>query len=89
MDGIERWIGWAGAVMAFASLIVLLTGVARVLRRPRGQTTGLGSKVLRLPAYLLIGVLFFGTCYLLWRPLPTETWAANGNLTVPCEQKVG
>jgi protein-S-isoprenylcysteine O-methyltransferase Ste14 len=51
-------------------LIAALAGIARGLRRPRGRTTGLAGEVLRLPAYLLIAVLFFGTGFLLWRPLP-------------------
>jgi protein-S-isoprenylcysteine O-methyltransferase Ste14 len=59
-------------VTASVCLIASLTGVARGLRHPRGQATGLGSEVLRLPAYLLISALFFGTCYVLWQPLPLD-----------------
>ena len=69
LDSIERWVGWAGAVAALVCLIAVLAGITRGLRRPRGRTTGLARKVLRLPAYLLISALFFGTCLLLWRPL--------------------
>lgn len=61
--------------MASVCLIVVLTGMARGLRHPRGHTTGLGSKVLWLPAYLSISILFFGTCYLLWQPLPLAVLA--------------
>lgn len=70
LDIVERWMRWAGAAAALACLMVALAGIARGLRRPRGRTTGLARKTLRLPAYLLISVLFFGTCLLLWRPLP-------------------
>ena len=70
LDIIESGVRWAGAVAAFVCLMIALAGMARGLRRPRGRTTGLASKVLRLPAYLLIGVVFFGPCFLLWRPLP-------------------
>ena len=69
LDIVERWVRWAGAVAALASLMVVLTGIARGLRRSRGRETGLARKVLRLPAYVVISVLFFGTCFLLWRPL--------------------
>ena len=70
LDIIESWVRWTGVVAALACLMAVLAGIARGLRRPRGRTTGLARKVLRLPAYLLISVLFFGTCLLLWRPLP-------------------
>ena len=70
LDTVERWVGWAGAAAAFVCLIAALAGIARGLRRPHGRTTGLARQTLRLPAYLLISVGFFGACYLLWRPLP-------------------
>ena len=70
MDIVERWVGWAGAAAALVCLVAALAGMARGLRRPRGRATGLARKVLRLPGYLVIGVLFFGPCFLLWRPLP-------------------
>jgi len=67
---IERLVQWAGAAAALVCLITALVGIARGLRRPHGRATGLAGKVLRLPAYLLIGAGFFGACTLLWRPLP-------------------
>jgi len=67
---VEQWVRWAGAVAALVCLIAALAGIARGLRRPQGRTTGLARRVLRLPAYLLISALFFGPCFLLWRPLP-------------------
>ncbi|MFQ6101045.1 MAG: methyltransferase family protein [Anaerolineae bacterium] len=70
LDAVERWVAWAGAVAALVCLIAALAGIVRGLHRPRGRSTGLAWKVLTLPAYLLIGVGFFGACYLLWRPLP-------------------
>ncbi len=70
VDIIEWCVRWAGAMAALVCLIAALAGMARGLRRPRGRTTGLARKVLRLPAYLLISVVFFGPCFLLWRPLP-------------------
>jgi protein-S-isoprenylcysteine O-methyltransferase Ste14 len=73
---VEQWVRWAGAVAAFVSLIAAPAGMARGLRRPRGRTTGLTRKVLRLPAYLLIAALFIGPCFLLWRPLPLALTAS-------------
>ena len=70
LDIVEWWVRWAGAVAALVCMIAALAGMARGLRRPQGRTTGLARKVLRLPGYLLISVLFFGLCFLLWRPLP-------------------
>jgi protein-S-isoprenylcysteine O-methyltransferase Ste14 len=70
LDIVEWWVRWVGAVSALVCLIAALAGIRHGLRRPRGRTTGLARQILTLPAYLLISVGFFGTCYLLWRPLP-------------------
>ncbi len=57
---IERWVSLASAAAAaFVCLIVVLAGIARGLRRPRGRATGLARQTLRLPVYFLISVLFF------------------------------
>lgn len=82
LDTVGWWVGWAGAVAAFVCLMVALAGIARGLRQPRGRATGLARKVLRLPGYLLIGVLFFGTCFLLWRPLPLALSAPARTVTL-------
>jgi protein-S-isoprenylcysteine O-methyltransferase Ste14 len=82
VDIVEWWVRWAGAVAAFVSLITVLAGMARGLRRPRGRTTGLARQILTLPAYLLISVGFFGTCYLLWRPLPLALSASARTVTL-------
>jgi protein-S-isoprenylcysteine O-methyltransferase Ste14 len=70
LDLIETWLQWAGAAALAAFLAWVFVGMARALRRPRGRVTGLGTRVLRGPVYLLIGVLFFAVAYVLWRPLP-------------------
>ena len=76
LDIVESWVRWTGAVAAFVCLMAALAGMARGMCRPRGRTTGLARQVLRLPAYLLIGVVFFGPCFLLWRPLPLALTAS-------------
>jgi protein-S-isoprenylcysteine O-methyltransferase Ste14 len=82
LDIVEGWMRWAGAVVALVCLIAVLTGITRGLRRPRGRTTGLARQILTLPAYLLISVGFFGTCYLLWRPLPLALSAPARTVTL-------
>jgi protein-S-isoprenylcysteine O-methyltransferase Ste14 len=82
LDSVEWWVRWAGAVAAFVSLIAVLAGMMRGLRRPQGRTTGLARQILTLPAYLLISVGFFGTCYLLWRPLPLALSAQARTVTL-------
>jgi protein-S-isoprenylcysteine O-methyltransferase Ste14 len=82
LDIVEGWVRWTGAVAAFVSLIEVLAGMARGLRRPQGRTTGLARQILTLPAYLLISVGFFGTCYLLWRPLPLALSAPARTVTL-------
>ena len=70
LDAVEQWVRWTGAAAAAASLGAALAGMARGLRRPRGRATGRARQALGWPFYLLIGVPYFGLCFLLWRPLP-------------------
>jgi len=79
---VEQWVRWIGAVAAFVSLIAALAGMARGLRRPQGRTTGLARQIMTLPDYLLISGGFFGTCYLLWRPLPLALSAPARTVTL-------
>jgi protein-S-isoprenylcysteine O-methyltransferase Ste14 len=43
---------------------------------PPGRTTGVATQVLRLPLQAILGLLWFGLCFVLWRPVPLT-------LTVP------
>ena len=70
VDVFDRLVGILGAMMAFLTLSVVLLGLWRSLKRPKGRAIGLAQRMLRGPVYLLISVLFFGTCFILWRPLP-------------------
>ena len=70
LDIVERWVGWAGAAAAALFLGAALAGIVRGLHYPQGRATGLARWTLRLPAYLLVSVGFFGACALLWRRLP-------------------
>jgi len=70
LDAVEQWVRWAGAAAMAVSLGAALAGMAHGLRRPRGRATGRAREALGWPFYLLIGVPYFGLCFLLWRPLP-------------------
>ena len=73
VDVFERLVGILGAMMVLVTLGVILRGLWSSLKRPKGRAIGLAQMMLRGPVYLLIGVLFFGTCFILWRPLPLTT----------------
>ena len=70
MNSLTRGVGLAGAAAAVVTLGVVLFGLWRGTRRPKGRSTGLAQWTLRWPVYLIISLLFFGTCFLLWRPIP-------------------
>ncbi|HEY46392.1 MAG TPA: isoprenylcysteine carboxylmethyltransferase family protein [Anaerolineae bacterium] len=70
MNNLSRWVGLVGASAAIGSLAIILFGLWRGARRPKGRSTGMAQWMLRWPFYLIIGLLFFGTCFLLWRPIP-------------------
>jgi protein-S-isoprenylcysteine O-methyltransferase Ste14 len=44
--------------------------VWRGTQRPSGRTTGIADKVLRAPLQIIFGLLWFGLCLILWRPVP-------------------
>jgi protein-S-isoprenylcysteine O-methyltransferase Ste14 len=59
-----------GALALLITLNTILWGVLRGLRRPAGRRVGQPQRIMNAPAYLAIGVPYFGACALLWRPLP-------------------
>lgn len=70
MDVIEFCVRLAGAAMAFITLAFVLIGLWRGTKRPKGRTIGRAQLMLRGPVYIIIGILYFCTCYMLWQPLP-------------------
>jgi protein-S-isoprenylcysteine O-methyltransferase Ste14 len=70
VDVIELWVRLAGAVAALITLASILIGLWRGTRRPKGRMIGKAQLMFRWPVYILISILYFGTCYLLWQPLP-------------------
>jgi protein-S-isoprenylcysteine O-methyltransferase Ste14 len=70
LDGAELWIGRAGAAAAAVAILVVFAGLAWAERRPRGRATGMGSRGLRWPVYVLTGIPCFALWSCLWRPIP-------------------
>ncbi len=68
---VESVVRWAGGLLAFATLGVILYGIWRGTSRPVGTQVGQSAGLLHSPLfYLLASGAFFGVCFLLWRPLP-------------------
>ncbi|MGE5248677.1 MAG: methyltransferase family protein [Bacteroidota bacterium] len=68
---LESAVLWAGALLAYTTLGVLLYGIWRGLQREAGRTTGQGAALVRsVWFYLFSSALFFGVCYLAWKPVP-------------------
>ncbi len=73
---VERWIRRLGAAALLIALGSIFAGMWQGLQRPAGRSTGQARRVMRPGYYLLIGVPYFGLCYLLWRPLRLSLPAA-------------
>lgn len=70
LDLLERWIGWLGGFAALAVLAIIIDGLVRGIRRIP-QTSGLLYRVLHsMYFYAFYSLVYFGTCVLLWRPIP-------------------
>jgi deazaflavin-dependent oxidoreductase (nitroreductase family) len=68
---VETVIHWLGGLQAYATLGVILYGLWKGTQRQPGHTTGLMGPWLRSPLfYMITSALFFGLCFLGWRPLP-------------------
>ena len=68
---VESVVRWAGGLLAFATLGVVLYGIWRGTSRPVGRQVGWSPGLLQSPGfYVLSSVVYFGVCFLLWRPLP-------------------
>lgn len=69
----EIIVRWAGGLLAYPTLAILLYGVWRGTQRESGRTTGRAASWLRSPVfYFLSTALFFGVGYLGWSPLPWQ-----------------
>jgi protein-S-isoprenylcysteine O-methyltransferase Ste14 len=71
LQEVENILHWAGALLAYATLGIVLYGIWRGTQHQVGRTTGLAGSWLRSPwFYLACTVFFFGICYFCWIPLP-------------------
>jgi protein-S-isoprenylcysteine O-methyltransferase Ste14 len=67
---IERWIRLFAGIGMLAALAVIFLGIWRGASLPKGRGTPHAGTMLRGAVYVIIGILFFGACALLWKPLP-------------------
>jgi len=66
----ERIIRGIGFIGVFIVLCVIFYGLWCGTRYPLRQTKGLAPKLLGSPIfYLITSLLYFGLCYILWRPI--------------------
>ncbi len=73
LELVEQIIRWSGIAGLLVFLIVAGGGFLSVRKRPRGRSEG--KLVYRWPVVILIVLafpVFFGICYILWRPIPLE-----------------
>ena len=70
LNRFESQVRRLGTLALLITLSTILWGVFRGLRRPAGRTVGQPQRIMNAPAYFAIGILYFGACALLWRPLP-------------------
>ncbi len=70
LEIVEQWVRWVGGATVLVPLIAVFWGLWHGLHRPYGRTTGWAHRVLRAPFYLVVSILYFGLCLLIWKPLP-------------------
>jgi protein-S-isoprenylcysteine O-methyltransferase Ste14 len=69
LDWIERIIRWVTGLVGLTALVYLLISLMRGSLKTPGRTSG-QTRFLRSPAfYILISLLYFTLCILIWRPL--------------------
>ena len=72
-ESVGSIIQWAGGLLAYATLGILLYGVWRGTQHESGRTTGRAVSWLRSSwFYFASSALYFGVCYLAWIPLPWQ-----------------
>ena len=71
LEWVEPIVRWLGGLLAYTTLAMLLYGIWRGTQRKAGRTTGRTGVWLRSGwFYLITSSLFFGVCFLGWKPLP-------------------
>lgn len=71
LETLEGLVRLAGVVVIGVTLAVIFYGLWQGSRRPVGRTAGRAPRLLRSGGfYLAAGIVYFGICWLLWKPLP-------------------
>jgi len=70
VDIIEVWAIRIGGVVGASVLVAALVGIWRATMQMKGRETGRAAWMLRIPTYFLIGIPYFLSCFLLWKPFP-------------------
>lgn len=71
LDILERMLRLGGLAFALVTLAVIFSGIWRGAHRQAGRRVGAAPGLLHMPwFYLAASAIFFGVCYLTWRPLP-------------------
>jgi len=69
----EILLRWAGGLMAYTALVIVLFGIWRGTRRPSGRTSGRAAGWLRSALfYLLATTCFLAISIYFWKPLPVS-----------------
>jgi len=68
----ERLTGAIGMAAILLTLATMFWGLWLSLRRIPGRKTGIPERMMNRKFYLVGGTLYFGLCYVLWRPVPVE-----------------
>ena len=65
-------VGAIGIIGIAVALVAIFWGLWLSLSRAPGRRTGSPGIMLNGMFYLVAGALYFGLCYVLWRPLPID-----------------
>ncbi len=83
---VDTWAWWVqatGAVALLAVLAAVFVGLARGLPRQQRVASGGWARLLRSSLfYAVASVVYFGLCYLIWRPLPWRLPTSGRALTL-------
>jgi protein-S-isoprenylcysteine O-methyltransferase Ste14 len=72
LDQVEGLVGAIGIIGIAVALVAIFWGLWLSLSRAPGRRTGSPGIMLNGMFYLVAGALYFGLCYVLWRPLPID-----------------
>ena len=82
LAGAERALNGLAVLAGILTLGFIAWGFWQGLTRPQGRTTGRAATMLRAPVMLLLTILWFGACIILWRPLPVTLTSAATALSL-------